>query len=127
MKKQPVEEARMTSDERARFAGLSTVFKALSHPTRLFIVNKLKERPYCVCDLTMLVGADTSTISKHLSVLKAAGFVTDAKEGTSVYYSLSCGCVNELFAGAETVMRNNLDRFRIAVEGGPTTKSGRRP
>lgn len=117
MKKEALDVARMTEDERARYLGLSLVFKALAHPTRLFIVNKLKEQPHCVCDLTMLVGADTSTISKHLSVLKSAGIVTDSKQGTSVYYSLSCGCMSQLFAGAETVMRGNLDRFRRMVGG----------
>jgi ArsR family transcriptional regulator len=73
----------------------------------------------------MLVGADTSTISKHLSVLKSAGIVTDSTQGTSVYYSLSCGCMSQLFAGAETVMRGNLDRFRRMV-GGNTACDGAR-
>ncbi len=119
MKREATDAARMTEEDRARYDGLAAVFKALAHPTRLFIVNKLAEEPYCVCDLTTLVGADTSTISKHLSVLKNAGLVTDAKQGTSVYYSLSCGCMNQLFAGAQTVMRENLDRFRRIVEGNP--------
>jgi len=117
MKKETFDVARMTEDERARYVGLSLVFKALGHPTRLFIVNKLKEQPHCVCDLTTLVGGDTSTISKHLLVLKNAGLVTDTKQGTSVYYRLSCGCMSQLFAGAETVMRGNLDRFRRMVDG----------
>ena len=126
MKNQSVELTRMTEDERARYTGLSAVFKALAHPTRLFIVNKLRQRPFCVCDITMLVGADTSTISKHLSVLKGAGLVTDEKEGTSVYYSLSCGCADELFAAAETVIRENLARFRRVVEGSPSSDSGKK-
>lgn len=116
MEKQSTEEPRLTGEERLRYAGLSTVFKALSHPTRLFIVNKLKEQPYCVCDLTRLIGADTSTISKHLSVLKASGFVTDRKQGTSVYYRLSCVCVDQLFESAETVVRANLERIRQVLE-----------
>jgi DNA-binding transcriptional ArsR family regulator len=123
---EPVEVTRMTEDERARYAGLSTVFKALAHPTRLFIVSKLEERPYCVCDITMLVGADTSTISKHLSVLKAAGLVTNEKEGTSVYYSLGCGCTDELLAAAEAVFRENLERFRRVVDGGPGSRPSER-
>ncbi|HUZ17221.1 MAG TPA: metalloregulator ArsR/SmtB family transcription factor [Spirochaetia bacterium] len=121
MKKETTDEAKMTGEERGRYEGLSTVFKALAHPTRLFIVNRLKEQPYCVCDLTTLVGADTSTISKHLSVLKNAGLVTDTKQGTSVYYSLSCGCMSQLFAGAESVVREKLDRFQRMV--GPDAKS----
>ncbi len=69
------------------------VFKALAHPTRLFFVHELSRGPRCVCELTDMVGADMSTISKHLSVLKAAGIVVDEKRGQQVYYSLRMTCV----------------------------------
>ncbi len=69
------------------------VFKALAHPTRLFFVHELSRGPRCVCELTEMVGADMSTISKHLSVLKAAGIVADEKRGQQVYYSLRMTCV----------------------------------
>ena len=116
MKTRATEDERMTSEERLRYEGLSAVFKALSHPTRLFILNKLKQQPYCVCDLTGLVGADTSTVSKHLSILKASGFVTDRKQGTSVFYRLSCGCVDKLIESAETVVQVNLERIRQVLD-----------
>lgn len=69
------------------------VFKALGHPTRLFIALELGKGQRCVCDLQVLVGADMSTISKHLSVLREAGLVTDERRGTKVFYSLTVPCV----------------------------------
>lgn len=95
------------------------VLKALAHPSRLFIVEQLMEAPHCVCELTELIGSDTSTVSKHLSVLKNAGIVVTRKEGTTVYYSLTCDCVGEIIESVETVLRNALDRRAAAMKALP--------
>jgi len=60
-----------------RYATRAEILKALAHPTRLFLVDRLSRREHCVCELVELVGVDFSTVSKHLSILKNAGFVTD--------------------------------------------------
>ena len=75
----------------------ATILKALAHPTRLFIVDTIANKEMCVCELTDLIGVDTSTVSKHLSVLKNAGIVTDNKRGNQVYYILKCPCILKLF------------------------------
>jgi ArsR family transcriptional regulator len=80
------------------------VIKALAHPSRLFIVDRLAERAYCVNDLTSLIGSDMSTVSKHLSVLKNAGVVQDEKRGSSVYYSLRIPCIINFFKCADAVI-----------------------
>lgn len=69
------------------------VFKALGHPTRLFMALELGRGERCVCELQELVGADMSTISKHLSVLREARLVTDERRGAQVFYSLTVPCV----------------------------------
>ena len=73
------------------------IFKALAHPTRLFIVDKLFTEEMCVTDLMEGLDADVSTVSKHLSVLKNAGIVKDERRGSMVFYSLSMPCVVEVF------------------------------
>jgi ArsR family transcriptional regulator len=70
------------------------VFKALGHPSRLTIVDELAQGTRCVCELTALVGADISTVSKHLTVLKSAGIVSDERRGSNVYYTLRMACVS---------------------------------
>ncbi|MCX7027172.1 MAG: metalloregulator ArsR/SmtB family transcription factor [Spirochaetes bacterium] len=69
------------------------VLKALAHPSRLYIVLRLAEGEACVGDLTKEIGADVSTISKHLAILRDAGLVTDRREGQNILYSLACGCI----------------------------------
>ena len=65
------------------------IFKALGHPTRLLMVDALRDGEKCVCELQSLVGDDMSTISRHLAVLREAGIISSDKRGTNIYYKLS--------------------------------------
>ena len=105
----------MTKQERNRSQAVSEVFKALGHPSRVFIVEKLKDAEQCVCELSEMIGADMSTVSRHLSILRKAGIVTDRKEGTTVYYSLACNCLSQMLAGVENILRLNLESQTAAL------------
>ncbi len=107
----------MTDQEMMFSRARANVLKALAHPSRLYMVEKIREKPHCVCELTELVGSDTSTISKHLSILKGAGILSDRKEGTTVYYSLACDCIDEILGGVESVVRSHVARQTKALDG----------
>jgi ArsR family transcriptional regulator len=85
----------------------ANVFKALGHPSRLLIVEQLAQRERCVCELTEMIGADMSTVSKHLSVLKGAGIILDDKRGLQVYYRLKMPCVLRFFDCVGEVIETN--------------------
>lgn len=93
----------------ARYEARARIVKALAHPTRLFIVDELAKGERCVCELTDMIGADTSTVSKHLTVLKSAGIVQDDKRGLMVYYTLRVPCIVNLFGCVEGVLLANLE------------------
>ena len=97
--------ARMDERTQARFEARARVVKAMAHPTRLFIVDALSNGEKCVCELTEMVGADMSTVSKHLSILRSAGIVRDSKRGMWVWYKLACPCMMSFFECVESVMR----------------------
>jgi ArsR family transcriptional regulator len=99
----------------AKFEARAQVIKAMAHPTRLFIVDQLSQGERCVCELTEMVGADMSTVSKHLAVLKAAGIVQVSKRGLQVYYSLRCPCVMSFFNCVESVLRTAAEERFSAV------------
>ena len=63
---------------------------AISDPGRLRMLMALVGRSLCVCQMTELLGLAPSTVSKHLSILKAAGLVEETKKGRWVYHEL-CG------------------------------------
>jgi len=98
---------------KAKYDARARIIKALAHPTRLFIVDEIAKGEQCVCDLTAMIGADISTVSKHLSVLKQAGLVADEKRGLMVYYRLKTPCLTGLFDCVEGVLRSN-GKSRVA-------------
>jgi len=106
----------MDESTKALFKSRANILKALAHPTRLFIVERLAKGPRCVCEITEMVGADMSTVSKHLSILKHAGIVQDEKRGLNVYYKLRMRCVLDFLSCVETVMRTVAEEQLDLVE-----------
>jgi DNA-binding transcriptional ArsR family regulator len=64
------------------------VMKAVADPTRVRILKLLESGELCVCQIIAVLALTPSTVSKHLSLLKAAGLVNDRKEKKWVHYSL---------------------------------------
>ncbi|MGD9736042.1 MAG: ArsR/SmtB family transcription factor [Solirubrobacterales bacterium] len=64
-------------------------FLALSDPTRLRIVDLLRDREASVRELTEALGASQQNVSKHLATLHAEGFVSRHKQGTSSIYAIA--------------------------------------
>lgn len=92
---------------RQRSETRAEVIKALAHPSRILIVEALSKGERCVCDLTDLVGADISTVSKHLSILKGVGLVQSEKRGLNQYYRLTCPCLNDFFQCVDVIAQSH--------------------
>ena len=97
--------ARLEGPTKTNLEARAKVMKALAHPTRLFIVEELSRGERCVCELTDLIDADVSTVSKHLSVLRVAGVVRADKRGAQVFYRLSVPCILNFFGCVEAVLQ----------------------
>lgn len=97
----------MKKSVRPRYEAWAKIIKAMAHPSRLFIIEELQKQERCVNELTEMIGADTSTVSKHLSVLKNAGLVTDEKRGNCIYYTLRCTCIMDFIGCVEGVLSVN--------------------
>jgi ArsR family transcriptional regulator len=75
------------------------VFKALGHPARLAIAERLGVGACCVCDLQKLLELrelSGPSVSQHLLVLKSAGVIAPEKRGIRIYYRLRMPCVTEI-------------------------------
>ena len=68
---------------------LVKVFKALSDSNRIRILKMLEERHLCVCEITEVLKLASSTVSKHLSILRNAELILDEKDGKWVNYYLN--------------------------------------
>ena len=67
----------------------SKLFKALSDNGRLRILKMLQQKSLCVCEITDIIQLATSTVSKHLSILRDAGFIIEQKDGKWVNYGVN--------------------------------------
>jgi ArsR family transcriptional regulator len=86
---------------RAADRSIAEVFKAVGHPSRVRILRALVEGEKCVCDLVIAAGLGWSTVSRHLSVMKAAGVLSGEKRGKQVIYRLELPCVGRFLACLE--------------------------
>ena len=73
-------------------------FKALGHPVRMWIAAQLMDGEKCVHEFVDRVDLDFSTVSQHLSGLKAAG--------VEVFYRLKCSCVRSFLRCVEAKRRS---------------------
>ncbi len=71
------------------------LFKILSVDKRIEIIELLKKKPISVNSLAENLGITQSAVSQHLRVLKAAGLVTDERQGYWIYYSLNKGALEK--------------------------------
>ena len=104
------------ADQLPAYRARAHVLKALAHPARLFIVDKLAQREHCVCELQEYIKGDMSTVSKHLSVLKNAGVVIDDKRGKQVWYSLRVPCIRNFFGCIEETLRQNAKEQMALID-----------
>jgi ArsR family transcriptional regulator len=81
------------------------VLKALANETRLMIIDRLSKGECHVGELVRLIGADQSTVSKHLALLRSVGVVDDERRGNTVFYRLITPCVVDFFTCTSKVIK----------------------
>jgi len=75
---------------------LSGRLRALSDPSRLRILDRLRGGEHCVCELTDVLDTGQSLLSFHLKVLRDAGLVTARRDGRWMHYALQAEALEEL-------------------------------
>ncbi len=88
-------------------------FRILSEPTRIKLLDRLREGEATVLELTHLIGTTQQNVSKHLGMLQRAGIVGRRKEGNFAYYRI----VDEsVYALCEAVCGSLQRRFESLHE-----------
>ena len=93
---------------KARYEARARIAKSLAHPTRLLLLDALREQDLSVSELTDLAAVDQSTVSKHLALLRETGLVGVEKKGSMSVFSLKCQCLDGFFGCIESVLQQNL-------------------
>lgn len=64
------------------------ILKALAQPTRLKIIDFLRNGERCVCEIFPAIGEEQSNTSRHLNMMIAAGVLSRRKDGLKIYYAI---------------------------------------
>ena len=75
------------------------LFRLLSHPARLRILDELRRGEACVCHLQAVLGRPQVYVSQQLRVLREAGVIESYKDGLFIYYRLADPRVEQLLEG----------------------------
>jgi ArsR family transcriptional regulator, arsenate/arsenite/antimonite-responsive transcriptional repressor len=60
------------------------VFKALGNSTRLKILNSVKNKPKCICEIIPISGKSQPNVSHHIKILKNAGLISEKRDKTNI-------------------------------------------
>jgi DNA-binding transcriptional ArsR family regulator len=78
---------------------MSSVFKALSDPTRRRVLQLLRERPMTAGELANHFASSKATMSAHFAALREAGLIFADKQGTTITYALRLSVLEDALLG----------------------------
>ncbi|RLI39944.1 transcriptional regulator [Candidatus Bathyarchaeota archaeon] len=90
------------------------IFKALSDPIRLKIMEFLRDEERCVCEIIPYIGIAQPLVSRHLKILRNAGLVRVRKEGNRRYYSVTDPRIFEVIDAITSDLASSL--LKIIIE-----------
>ena len=102
--------------EQPLYVAKAQLFRSLSHPVRIRILELLVAGGLPVSALRDEIGVEASSLSQHLSVLKHAGLVVSRRRANTVTYEITESCVAEFLAAARRVLASTMGRTRSALE-----------
>lgn len=91
-------------------------FRALSEPTRIKLLDRLRAGEATVLELTELIGTSQQNVSKHLSVLQRSGVVARRKQGNFAYYRIADETVFSICEAVCGSLQEQVESLRRLVE-----------
>jgi ArsR family transcriptional regulator len=86
------------------------ILTAIAHPNRIRIVDRLREKSKCNCELIQELELEQSNLSRHLKLLVDAGILISWKEGVRVNYRIADKRIFEIIDLASSVARSNIEQ-----------------
>lgn len=99
------------------------IFQALAHPTRVAIVEILREGEFSAGAILECLGLEQANVSQHLAVLRAKEIVSSRKEGNQVFYSLKHQMLVEVLDIMRQYFMNHLTEAAELLQALQTEES----
>jgi len=84
------------------------ILKALAQPTRLKILECLKNGERCICEIVPAINGEQSNISRHISMMQKSHLVTTRKEGVRVMVRVRDSKIFEILDKVSAMLKNQM-------------------
>jgi DNA-binding transcriptional ArsR family regulator len=91
------------------------VAKALAHPTRIAILEMLRQGEICVCEMEPELEVSQANVSQHLAVLRDSHLVTARRDGTRMMYRVTDERIFRVLGLMGSIAHDQLDAARQAL------------
>ena len=91
------------------------LFRGFADPSRLSLLEALREGEYCVSELVAATGLTQSNVSGHLTCLKDCGLVISRQDGRFVYYRLADPQVEVVLSGVDVILSRHADWIAACI------------
>lgn len=88
---------------------LADVLKSLAQPTRLKIIDFLRDGERCVCEIFPAIDEEQSNTSRHLAYMQTHGILSRRKEGVKIFYAVKHPEVFEIIDLATAIVRREVE------------------
>jgi ArsR family transcriptional regulator len=88
---------------------IADVLKSLAQPTRLKIIDFLRDGERCVCEIFPAIDEEQSNTSKHLNQMQIHGILSRRKDGVKIYYAIKHPEVFEIIDLAAVVVKREVE------------------
>lgn len=82
--------------------------KALAQPTRLKIIDFLRDGERCVCEIYPAISGEQSNTSRHLNMMLDAGVLTRRKDGLKIFYAIRHPEIIEIIDLVTGIVKKNI-------------------
>ncbi len=84
------------------------ILRALGQPTRLKIIDFLRDGERCVCEIFPAISEEQSNTSRHLSLMVSSGILSRRKEGVKIFYAVKRPEILTIVDLATTIMAQEI-------------------
>ena len=84
------------------------ILKSVSQPTRLKIIEFLRDGERCVCEIFPAIGEEQSNTSRHLNLMLSSGVLSRRKDGLKIYYAIKHPEILTIVDLATEIMTNEI-------------------
>ena len=88
---------------------LADVLKSLAQPTRLKILDLLRDGERCVCEIFPAIAEEQSNTSRHLAYMQTHGILSRRKDGVKIYYAVKYPEIFQIIDLASSIAKQELD------------------